>query len=462
VAPTIRLGVTGLAGAGKTVFITALIRNLTASGRLPFFKAVAEGRIIAAYLEPQPDDDIPRFDYERHIASLLQQPPSWPESTRRISQLRLTVEYLPANALWRNLGPQKLHIDIMDYPGEWLADLQMLEQSYQQWSAAQMLLARTPFRAKAAGGWLEHAQTIDPAATQDETTARVAAEIFTSYLDAARRTGASLGTLGPGRFMMPGDLESSPMLTFVPLDIEPEAPIAPATTAAMMARRYESYKAKVVKPFFRNHFARIDRQIVIVDALAALNHGPEAIEQLTNALEISLRAFRPGARSWLSRILDRRIDRILYAAAKADHLPHTSHDRLEAALRLVIGTAAERAATAGGDVRVMALAAIRATRELKTMDANEELFCVQGTPLPGETLDGRTFDGDKEVVVFPGDLPADPAEAVRQRTGPLDVRFVRFRPPPLSDPLGTEITGKPWPHIRLDRALEFLFGDYLR
>ena len=90
VTPTVRLGVTGLARAGKTVFITALVHNLVAGGRLPFFAAMAEGRISRAYLEPQPDDSVPRFDYEEHLAELAKDPPQWPESTRRISQLRVT------------------------------------------------------------------------------------------------------------------------------------------------------------------------------------------------------------------------------------------------------------------------------------------------------------------------------------------------------------------------------------
>ena len=34
----------------------------------------------------------------------------------------------------------------------------------------------------------------------------------------------------------------------------------------MMERRYDSYVAHVVKPFFHDHFARLDRQIVLVDA----------------------------------------------------------------------------------------------------------------------------------------------------------------------------------------------------
>ena len=57
--PTLRLVVTGLARSGKTVFITALVRSLVSGGRLPFFLAMAEGRIARAYLEPQPDDALP-------------------------------------------------------------------------------------------------------------------------------------------------------------------------------------------------------------------------------------------------------------------------------------------------------------------------------------------------------------------------------------------------------------------
>jgi uncharacterized protein len=40
-----------------------------------------------------------------------------------------------------------------------------------------------------------------------------------------------------------------------------------------MERRYEAYVSSIVKPFFYGHFARLDRQIVLVDALTALNAG---------------------------------------------------------------------------------------------------------------------------------------------------------------------------------------------
>ena len=41
--PVLRLGVTGLSRAGKTVFITSLVANLLHRGRMPQLRAEAEG-----------------------------------------------------------------------------------------------------------------------------------------------------------------------------------------------------------------------------------------------------------------------------------------------------------------------------------------------------------------------------------------------------------------------------------
>src|SRR5215468_3819531 len=92
VHPTVRLGVTGLSGAGKTVFITALVHALLNGGRLSVFEPLAGGRLVRARLKPQPDDAVPRFDYETHVGALIDSR-RWPESTRRISELRIVIEY---------------------------------------------------------------------------------------------------------------------------------------------------------------------------------------------------------------------------------------------------------------------------------------------------------------------------------------------------------------------------------
>ncbi|MBO0741676.1 MAG: YcjX family protein [Hyphomicrobiaceae bacterium] len=459
--PAVRLGVTGLARSGKTVFITALVRNLVAGGRLPFFAAMAEGRITRAYLEPQPDDSVPRFAFEEHLAEFAKDPPQWPESTRRISQLRLTIEYAPATALRRALAPGRLHVDIVDYPGEWLIDLPLLELTFAGWSLRAVDEARLPHRLAAARDWLAFIATLNANAAADEQLALTGAALFTRYLQAARTPDAELSAPGPGRFLLPGDLADTPLITFFPLPASAGDGYRRGSLGAMLARRFESYKTHVVEPFFRDHFARLDRQIVLIDALSALNGGAAALAGLQHNLEAILKCFRPGANTWLSRILSRRIDRLLFAATKADHLHHSSHDRLEAILRAIADKAIARAAFAGAEVKVMALAALRATREAEARQGRERLPCIVGVPLPGERLGSKTYDGRTEAALFPGDLPSDPASLMKPGAGHGNaVHFLRFRPPRLTleMPSGEEPA---LPHIRLDRAIEFLLGDHL-
>jgi uncharacterized protein len=456
--PAIRLGVTGLARSGKTVFISAMVHNLIHGGRLPLFKAYSGGRVRGSRLEPQPDDAVPRFDYESHIEALVDDR-VWPDSTRRISELRLTIQFESASFVNRALGRGRLHVDIVDYPGEWLLDLPLLSKDFATWSGEALAAARAPERAGLGTMWLGRLAAVDPRAPEDETLARQLADLFTGYLRGTRKKGTGLSTLPPGRFLMPGDLEGSPALTFSPLDLA-DGDVPSGSLAAMMTRRYESYKSAVVRPFFRDHFARLDRQIVLVDALEALNAGPPAIGGLETALADILAAFRLGRTGWLSGLVSRRIDRILFAATKADHLHHGDHDRLEAILSRLVGRAIERARFAGAIVDVIALASVRATREGTVTHRGERLPSIIGTPLPGETVDGKVFDGSTEIAMFPGDLPDDP-ESVFEGGSPLasPLRFVRFRPPKLertADGISLSL-----PHIRLDRALEFLIGDRL-
>ncbi len=453
----LRLGVTGLSRSGKTVFLTALVSNLIAGVRLPVLAASAEGRITRARLEPQPDDAVPRFAYEDHMASLAGPDRMWPQSTRRISQLRLTIEFESA-ARWNGRNG-RLTLDLVDYPGEWLLDLPLIDKSYATWARETLAASETPARSPLSADWRAALAGLDPHAEADEDRARDIAERFTAYLRKARENVYALSTLPPGRFLMPGDLEGSPALTFAPVPIGESEAIAHGTLAAMMERRYEAYKTHVVKPFFRDHFARLDRQIVLVDALTALNSGPAALSDLEHALAEVLSAFRAGRASSFASVFRPRIDRILFAATKADHLHHTSHDRLEAILRALTAKAIARAEGVGAEIDVIALAAIRATREAEIRQHGEILNAIIGTPEKGETIGGDTFDGVAEAAVFPGELPADPSaifagEGIALAEADNDWRFVRFRPPVVS-------RGQPAPQIRLDRALQFLIGDRL-
>lgn len=442
--PVIRVGVTGLARAGKTVFITSLVANLLDRGRMPHLVAQAEGRIEAAFLQPQPDDTVPRFEFESHLARLTANAPQWPDSTRAVSELRLSLRVRRAGVLAGLQGPRTIHVDIVDYPGEWLLDLALMDKSYDQWSHD--VLERTKNRAQAADYHALIAQT-DPAAPLQETDAQGLAAAFTDYLNAARQAGYSDCT--PGRFLLPGDLAGSPVLTFAPLP--GQGADGRGSLRREMARRYEAYKRAVVRPFFRDHFSRIDRQVVLVDALGAIHKGPRAVEDMRAAMADILSAFRPGRNAFLTQLFQgKRVEKILFAATKADHLHHTQHAKLAAIMQALVRGASDRAKFAGADVQSLALASLRATTEETITHDAQTLDVVRGTLL----------DTGKRAAFYPGALPEDPNQLLTPaRDGAekwldQDYRVMNFAPQPL-----TLRPGEGPPHIRLDQAAQFLLGD---
>lgn len=439
--PSLRLGVTGLSRAGKTVFITALIANLLDRTRMGQLKA--GGRIEAVYLQPQPDDTLPRFAYEDHLAALTGDAPHWPQSTRAVSELRLSFRIAPYGVLGGLTGPRLLHLDIVDYPGEWLLDLALLDKTYAQWS--EEALSRLPQRPEGAD-YLAMARAEDGALRLDEVRAAALAAAFTAYLQAARAAGWS--DCSPGRFLLPGDLAGSPALTFAPL---PPSDAPRGSMAREMARRYEAYKSRVVQPFFRQHFAKIDRQIVLVDVLGAIHQGPRALEDLRRTMADVLGAFRPGRSRFLSQILGgKRVEKILFAATKADHLHSAQHAALTGIMQALLCEAISRADFAGAETAAMSIAALRCTVE--------EMLTQNGAALPG--VRGRQADTGRQVALYAGELPADPMRLLSPaRQGAeawLDADFglMQFAP-------AVGASGGGLPHIRLDRAAEILIGDRL-
>ncbi len=444
--PVVRLGVTGLSRAGKTVFITSLVANLLDRGRMPQLTAQAQGRIETVHLQPQPDDTLPRFDYEGHLAAMTGPDPRWPDSTRAISELRLSFRVRPNGFLAGLTGPRMLHLDIVDYPGEWLLDLSLLEKSYTQWS--EETLDRIAKRPEAAP-FMATARAEDASLRLEEPRAADLAARFTAYLTAARTAGWSDCT--PGRFLLPGDLAGSPVLTFAPLPKPAQA--SRGSLWREMDRRYEAYKSRVVTPFFRDHFARIDRQVVLMDVLGAIHQGPAALEDLRRTMAEVLSAFRPGRNGWLTALLGgRRVERILFAATKADHLHHTQHMALTAITTAMLREAKGRADFAGAATAALSIASLRATVE--------EMVDRGGEALPA--VRGRLLATGKQAAMYPGRLPADPAHLLHAARGGADrwleaeFGLMGFAPAKL-----TLQPGVGPPHIRLDRAAEFLIGDRL-
>jgi len=134
---TMRIGITGLARAGKTALLTSLAANLLAvtAGRaaLPAVSGRLRGRRLHVSIAPAAASSIPRFEVASHLAALAVDPPRWPARTAAVSMLALDVD-VPREGLMAPLGPQRRRLEFLDYPGEWLLDLPLLAHSFADWS----------------------------------------------------------------------------------------------------------------------------------------------------------------------------------------------------------------------------------------------------------------------------------------------------------------------------------------
>ncbi len=434
----VRLAVTGLRRSGKTVFVTALVHHLLDGGSLPFLAAVHEERYLGARLMPVGRE--PAFPYERFHHDLTAAEPRWPEATDRLSILRLELRFRTRNTLLRPLQPlQHLTLEIVDYPGEWLLDLPLLEQSFETFSAQALELAGHPPRAAVAAEWLRMVHAADQTAPVEGETADRLAGAYRTYLERCQRE-LGLSVVQPGRFAEPGEHEGSDVLLFCPL---PPAELRRGTLRAHMAERFERYREEVVRDFYERYFSTFDRQIVLIDLLSSLNQGPAHFADTQTALELISRSFRYGRSSWLGRLFAPRIDRLLFAVSKADHVAPSQHAALKQLLELMIRPAARPARLEGVVPEVLAIASVRCTDVVRTEHHGQVLSCLRG----------RLKDGGRETVLFPGEIPPElplPGDWLDER-----FRFQEFAPRRLG-------AGGAAQHIRLDQAIEFLIGDKLR
>jgi uncharacterized protein len=446
---TLRLAVTGLSRSGKTAFITSLVHNLLTvvggPGRLPFLRAAAERRIRGARLLAPLDDVVP-FPLGDTVAALADDPPHWPAGTIDLRGVRLSLMFSSARFFRRTglLGDSaRLTVEILDYPGEWLLDLPLLQQSYGDWSRATLALARFGVRVSLARDWLDFLARHPADRTADPETALRAHQLYRAFL-AACREREQLSLLQPGRFLSPGQITDSSLLWFCPVPLAIGASARPGSLAALMEARFEAYKHTVVRPFFARLARKVERQIVLVDVLQTLNAGEEAFEDQRLALDLILGAFRFGRRSALRRLFGARIDRVLFAATKADHVPALQRDHLEALMANLVEAPTLRARAAHARVAAAALASIRCTEDGTDVIDGRKVDVVVGLPEGGE----------RRIRFFPGIVPVTPPPA-----GFWGERFTEF--PVFQPPRITGAEGEGIPHINLDKALDFLLEDIL-
>ncbi|STO94010.1 nucleoside triphosphate hydrolase domain [Haemophilus pittmaniae] len=448
----LRLAVTGLSRSGKTAFITSLINQLLHIGpgenrHLGLFRAAQDGSILAVKRIPQLNLSVPRFDYEANLADLQQNPPQWCQSTRGVSETRLAIRYQRQTGLLRHLKEQAtLYLDIVDYPGEWLLDLPLLEMDFITWGQSQRAVT-VGTRAQLAHQWQAKAARLDLTAPANEDVLADIAESYTDYLNACKASGMQF--IQPGRFVLPGELAGAPALQFFPLLHLSDAQLSQLAEHAksnsyfaLLRKRYDYYRHKIVKRFYQDYFATFDRQVILADCLTPLNHSRQAFIDMQTGLNQLFGNFHYGKRSLLNRLFSPCIDKLLFAASKADHITAEQLPNLVSLMRQLVQQGGRHAAFAGIHVDYGAIAAIRATKQVNVTTQGRTIKALQGI---------RSRD-KKPITLYPGSVPAKLPEAEFWDKRPFE--FDSFDPQPLA------LEGR-IPHLRMDAVLQFLLADRL-
>lgn len=413
---TVRVAITGLSGSGKTVFITALVHHLLNWQRahMPNFPRTRESYPVRAQRVPVPAGR-GVFPYEEHLVALRKQPPQWPPSTTRASEIHLVMAYRKTKrhegSVYEPYGPwRRVRVELVDYPGEWLVDVPLRTLDFRTWSARVLAESDSDERRAHARAWRALLTGMRRDTLYEPRHAARLVAAYKDYLRACRADARGLVYLQPGRFLMPAELDGQEVLDFCPLDPGTAAPARakqPARLYDVFAQRFVLYQRTVVQPFFTRCFARAHAHVVLVDLFKILKGGMAAHNDHRHCIEDIIDGLRFGRASWLTRHVlqplgwPATIERTVFVATKADHTTPNQHANLQSLLRDLV-TKAEQAATGtSGDARIH-------TTYVSAMRSTE---AVEGVT----NIDGRYVSGLRGVLlgeeergercIFPGEVP---------------------------------------------------------
>jgi predicted YcjX-like family ATPase len=488
----IRLAVTGLSRAGKTVFITSVIQNLIALGQgretLPRLTArLRQGgrmRLRRVSLLPSGTETVPYFDFRAKLAGLAAERPTWPERTGDIAQISLVLEIEHESSFRQRLGCKRVRLDILDYPGEWLLDLPLLGRSFAEWSIETIAALSVPPRLKHAEAFLNFTRTIGSTDTADGPTILRGHYLYRQTLEACR---AELGLryLQPGRFLCPGPRGDVPFMWFFPLASRADLLLS-GSMGALLDDRFETYKREVRADFFDSYFKAFNRQVMLVDVLGALYAGQTAFEDTARAILDLATGLRDGWGFWSHKrrqsvadgmekfgslaigriaaqgfwaavapaavtaiglaavIAPHAVERVAFVATKADHVPGLSRANLKNLLAALARPAAETWTKGNAGVSYHVAASVRSTEDGSAQVGDRTVEVVKGVVL-GET-------GVRPFYV--GQVPSDIPPAGFWTAPFFEMPVFR---PPIIDASG--LIGIP--HLGVDEVLDTVIGDLL-
>lgn len=424
----LRVGVTGLSGAGKTTFITSLINQLENHRKGLLARRAPFDRLESVRWQRESVEQ--PFPYLESLSALSSNPARWPESTADLSRVVIDLRFRPQGLLRKVQPVKQLRLEILDYPGEWLLDLPLLQLDYGQWCEQMADWLEQEPRRSLAGTLRDQLLEVDPAAPAD---LQQLAELKATWSDFLMRcrTEAGLSRNQPARFLQPGSDVAAEMLEFVPLLRANRHSIAPADSwFGICSGRFDYYRDFVVRAFYDEHFRHLDQQVLLVDMLGPMDAGEAALVDLRDAMEAVLSSFDYGRSGLLARLLRfrPRIRRLAFCATKVDKVSPEQQRAVQQCLEDLLLDRLAEVRHGGVEVRGLPLSAIRATRQ------------------EGDNLIAGLEGQDGWVRYRPGSIPAHLPQSLQLDSPEL----LPLRPPP-----GLH-RSEPFPHYRMDDLVAWI------
>ncbi|MFP4486720.1 MAG: YcjX family protein [Campylobacterales bacterium] len=295
-----KIAITGLSRAGKTVFITSLIDQLLHRDKIPF---VTDKKSFRVELEA-PSMGTKRFDYYTLIDRIKKEH-IWPKGTDEITSIKLKVERKRSSLL----KGSAFTIELIDYPGEWLLDLSLINLSFKQWCQKTKKWLQDIDEPESR----EYLELISKEMTNGELIVRKYKELLNVLRD------RNYTFLIPGRFVMPSDLDNDPLLGFAPIEhLE-------ASYSTEFEEKYKKYVEDIVKNIQLEYFRGFDRQIILVDVIKALQNGHKCYEDMRRGLDTIVSLYDHKKHSFLKKLFTPTIKKVILAAPKCDLLSASQH-----------------------------------------------------------------------------------------------------------------------------------------
>ena len=326
---THRFTITGLSRSGKSMLFTSLITLLKSRSEeglacLPLLRYLPPSRVLDMHIEPI--DGYKPFPHLKNIESL--EAGDWPEATEEAYGFKLVVRLKQTASIKRHLMPHSdVVFEFIDYPGEWITDIPMLNKTYAYWSDSAWAQLSSGPQQYYAHAWKQVVNEFDFEQTPTPQLIQQLVTHYRDYLVQAKANGISL--LQPGSFLLESSDFNWQEFGFTPLPSSITSDVSHPWYRAF-DKHYSAFQKDWLTPLKHSIFKETDKQIILVDLFEGLNHSRQHLYQLKETLSHLADTFVYGQSGWFSRTVLRKqqIGKVAFVATKSDLIPENQQQNL--------------------------------------------------------------------------------------------------------------------------------------